>query len=79
MCCGIHSEDDGNTVCRNIGKNSSSHAASHPQKNDGIIDYTSLKTSQLNYVFGVTMSSLEFGVFQEIFSMEKNNITHFPE
>jgi len=67
MCCGIHPEDDGNRVFRNVGKNSSNNAAPHHQKNDRIIDYTSLKTSQLDYVFGITMSSLEFGVFEEFF------------
>jgi hypothetical protein len=71
MCCGIHPEDYGNTVCRNVRKNSSSKAASHLQKNNGIIDYTSLKTSQIDYVFGVTMSSLEFGVFEENIFYEK--------
>lgn len=67
MCCGIHPEDDGNTVYRNIGKNSSSNSTSYPQKNNGIIDYTSLKTSQLYYVFRVIMSSLEFGVLRKFF------------
>jgi len=67
MCCGIHLEDDGNTVFRNVGKNSYINAASHSQKSDGIIDYISLETSHLNEVFGVTMSLLGFGVFGEFF------------
>jgi hypothetical protein len=47
-----------------------------PKKNNGIIDYTSLKTSQLDYVFGVTVSSLEFGVFEDTFLCGKKIILH---
>jgi hypothetical protein len=64
----MHPEDGGNTVCPNVGQNSSSN--SHPQKNNGIIDYTSLKTSQLDYVFGATMISLSLACLR-IFCGEK--------
>lgn len=79
MCCGIHPEDDGNTVFRNVGKNSSNNAASHPKKNDGILDYTSLKTSQLDYVFVVTMSLLEFLCLRNFFSTREKNLHIFSE
>jgi len=79
MCCGIHPEDGDNRVFRNIGKNSSNNAASHPQKNDGIFDYTSLKTSQLDYVFGITMSSLEFVCLKIFFYWgNKHGWSDFP-
>jgi hypothetical protein len=77
--CEIHPEDDTNIVCRNPGNWSSSNAASHPQINEGIIDYTSLKTSHFDYLFDVTMSSSEFVMFEEICFYGKSNISQFSQ